>query len=57
MSKPTDAACVEVDGQRSNSALHEQLVANVNDYDLRLQTKNELLAAGVPAADLDRLIK
>jgi hypothetical protein len=49
-------ACVASDdGECSDAALHEALTAGVEDSDLRAQTRAKLLAAGVPAAALDRL--
>jgi hypothetical protein len=36
--------------------LQEQMVEGVDDYDFRMQTRAALLAAGVPVADLDRVL-
>ena len=44
------------DGSVSADALHEQLVAGVDDYDFCMQDKAELIRNGVPKAVLDRLI-
>ena len=54
--KRRDAACVQnPNGSLSNAVLHEQMTEGVDDSDIRAQTRLKLLAAGVPAADLNRV--
>ena len=49
-------ACVQYpDGTISDSALHEEMTAGVDDSDIRAKTRSKLLAAGVPAEDLNRV--
>jgi hypothetical protein len=50
-------ACMQLpDGSYSDDEIHELMTAGVDDYDCRLQTRRRLIAAGVPIADMDRLI-
>jgi hypothetical protein len=44
------------DGSVSADALHEQLVAGVDVSDFEMQTKAQLIEAGVPKEVMDRLI-
>jgi hypothetical protein len=44
------------DGTFSDYPLQEQMVEGVDDYDFRMQTRAKLLAAGVPIADLDKVL-
>jgi hypothetical protein len=56
-SKSRDAACVvESDGSLSNAALHEALIAGVDDLDLRSRTRAKLLSKGLPLAVLDSVL-
>jgi hypothetical protein len=43
------------DGTYSNAAIHEEIMAGVDDLDIRASTRLKLLAAGIPVADLNRL--
>jgi hypothetical protein len=55
--KRRDSACfVAVDGSLSNALLHEQMIKGVDDHDFRMQTRAELLAAGVPITVLDSVL-
>ncbi len=44
------------DGSVSADALHDQLVAGVDVSDFEMQTKAQLIEAGVPKEVMDRLI-
>jgi len=56
MSKKTDAAVVEdKDGNLSNSALHEQMTAGVDDSKFVSATRKRLKKLGVSEEDLDRV--
>ena len=47
-------ACVEQqDGTYSDAAIHEEIMAGVDDSDIRARTRAELHAKGVPAAALN----
>ena len=49
--------CIRLpDGSVSADALHEQLVAGVDVSDFEMQTKAQLIEAGVPKEVMDRLI-
>jgi hypothetical protein len=51
-----DAACIQnPDGSLSNATLHEQMTEGVPDADFRAKTRLWLLAAGVPAENLNGL--
>jgi hypothetical protein len=57
MRRKTDSsATVDENGELSNSDLHEQMTQGVDDYEFRMQTRAKLLEAGVPVADLDRVL-
>jgi hypothetical protein len=49
-------ACVRnADGTYSAAELHEAMTAGIDDSDIRARTRAQLLATGVPAADLNRV--
>ena len=48
--------CIRLpDESYSDAAIHEAIMAGVDDSDIRARTRAKLLAAGVPMADLDRV--
>lgn len=48
--------CVQnPDGTYSDAAIHEQIIANVDDSDFRAETRLKLLALGVPASAVNSL--
>jgi hypothetical protein len=48
--------CVrQPDGSYFDAAIHEEIMAGVDDSDIRATTRLKLLAAGVPAGDLNRV--
>jgi hypothetical protein len=49
-------ACVQQpDGSYSDAAIHEEIMAGVDDSDIRARTRAKLHAVGVPAATLNGL--
>jgi hypothetical protein len=48
MNKIDSAATIDKDGKLSNAELHEQMTAGVDDFAIRMQTKKDMLARGVP---------
>jgi hypothetical protein len=55
--KRSDGVCVvDADSSLSNAALHEQMTEGADDSDIRARTRAKLLAYGVPAAVLDRVL-
>lgn len=48
--------CVRnADGTYSDTAIHEQIMAGVDDSDFRAKTRLRLLAKGIPAENLNGL--
>jgi hypothetical protein len=45
-----------LDGSVSDDALHEEMLAGVDVSDFEMQTKAQLIEAGVPKEVMDRLI-
>ena len=55
--KRTDGAAeLDENGKPTNARLHEELTEGVDDYDIRMHTRQALLASGVPAEVLDRVL-
>lgn len=49
-------ACVQLaNGTYSDAAIHEEIMAGVDDSDIRAKTRAELHAKGIPAAALNGL--
>jgi hypothetical protein len=48
--------CIKLaDGTYSDVAIHDEIMAGVDDSDIRARSRAKLHAAGVPAAALNRL--